>query len=278
MDKKETWLITGCSSGLGEQLALEALEQGKNVVVTARDTAKLAHFAQKFPGTALIAQLDVTDNESIANAVKKAVEKFGRIDVLVNNAGYCLRGAIEECTDEEILRQFDTNVFGLARVTRHTLPIMRKQGEGTIVNYSSIAALDPAAGSAFYAATKAAVEGISGGLKKEAAPLGIRVLVIEPGPFSTDFFNRSLDLATNSLPDYAETAGKRKVRLQNPEKLGSGWGDTRKAAKAVFQAVEMKDGPDHLLLGSNALGRAEKELKSRMEEIEKFRDLSISTD
>lgn len=279
MAERETWLITGCSSGLGKSLATEVLEQGKNVVVTARNPDSLAEFAGHFPQTALIAQLDVTDDASVETAIRNGLEKFGRIDVLVNNAGYCLRGAVEECDEAEIRRQFDTNFFGTVRTIQKILPHMRKARKGAIVNFSSIAALATSPGSAFYGASKCAVEGMSDGLRKEVDPLGIKVLVVEPGPFRTDFFSRSIDVNENNIPDYAETAGKRKVKLKNLEDAGMiGWGDTKKAAKAIIEAVEMPDGPFHLLLGSVAVKIGEEFVEDRRNEVERFKTLSESTD
>lgn len=275
----QTWLITGCSSGLGKSLALEALEQGKNVVVTARNPDTLQEFTSRFPETALVCRLDVTDIHSVDEAIGLGLERFGRIDVLVNNAGYCLRGAVEECTEEEIKRQFDTNFYGTVRTIQKILPHMRQAGQGAIVNFSSIAALDTSAGSAFYGASKCAVEGMSSGLLKEVGPLGIKVIVIEPGPFKTDFFYRSIDINGRNIPDYAETAGKRKVKLENPEDSGmGGWGDKQKAAKAIIEAVQMKESPFRLLLGSLAVKMGEEFVASRKAEIEKFKALSESTD
>lgn len=275
----ETWLITGCSSGLGKSLAREALEQGKNVVVTAREPKRLAEFERDFPNNALISRLDVTDDDSVEKAIRAGLDKFGHIDVLVNNAGYCLRGAVEECSHEEIRRQFDTNFYGSVRTIQKVLPHMRAAGKGAIVNFSSIAALDTSAGSAFYGASKCAVEGMSSGLAKEVNPLGVKVIVIEPGPFKTDFFNRSIDINANNIPAYAETAGKRKVKLENPEDSGiGGWGDNRLAAKAIIKAVEMTDSPFRLLLGSLAVKMGENFVKARAEEIERYKKLSESTD
>lgn len=274
-----TWLITGCSSGLGRSLALEVLAQGHDVIVTARKPETLAEFEQAYPHNALIAQLDVTSDYSVENAIKSGLAKFGNIDVLVNNAGYCLRGAVEECTLEEIRRQFDTNFYGTVRTIQKILPSMRKAGKGAIVNFSSIVALDTSAGSAFYGASKCAVEGMSSGLAKEVNPLGIKVIVIEPGPFKTDFFNRSIDINANNIAAYADTAGKRKVRLAQPEDSGiGGWGDNTLAAKAIIKAVEMHDSPFRLLLGSLAVKMGESFVKTRSEEIERFKKLSESTD
>ncbi len=279
MNSKETWLITGCSSGLGKALATETLAQGKNVVVTARNPEKVVDIVKNYPATALAAQLDVTDEASVKAAINAAIEHFGKIDVLVNNAGYCLRGAVEECAQDEIYREFDTNFFGAVRTIQAALPYMRKAKKGVIINFSSIAALDTSAGSAFYGATKCAVEGMSDGLRKEVGPLGIKVIVIEPGPLKTDFFYRSIDVNPNNIADYAETAGKRKVKLRELDKAGvSGWGDNTKAAKVIIEAAENPDPPFRLLLGSLAVKMGEEYARQRAAEVERWKSLSIKTD
>lgn len=279
MAERETWLITGCSSGLGRSLALTALEQGKNVIVTARNPEKLAEFSERFPDTALLAQLDVTDDASVDAAITKGLAKFGRIDVLVNNAGYCLRGAVEECSEIEIRRQFDTNFFGTVRTIQKVLPHMREVRKGAIVNFSSIAALCTSEGSAFYGASKCAVEGLSDGLRKEVGPLGIKVMVVEPGPFRTDFFSRSIDICSRNIDDYKETAGKRKIKLQTPPAPEFGaWGDLYRGADVIIKAVEMPDGPFHLLLGSTAISFAESCIGARERELNVWKKLSIQAD
>ncbi|HJA76078.1 MAG TPA: SDR family NAD(P)-dependent oxidoreductase [Candidatus Desulfovibrio gallistercoris] len=274
-----TWLITGCSSGFGRNLAETALEQGKQVIVTARTPETLEDLVRRFPETAIAVRLDVTDDASVAAAVKKGMQRFGAIDVLVNNAGYCLRGAVEECSEIEIRRQFDTNFGGTVRTIQYVLPYMRKAHKGAIVNFSSIAALNTSEGSAFYGASKCAVEGLSDGLRKEVAPLGIKVMVVEPGPFKTDFFYRSIDINDNNIDDYRQTAGKRKVRLQNPDDSGlRGWGDLRKAAGVIIKAVEMPEGPFRLLLGSAAVKIGEQFVEDREREIRRWASLSVQTD
>lgn len=168
----ETWLITGCSSGLGKALATEALRQGKEVAVTARKPETVAELAREYPKTALGLALDVNDEASVRHAVASALEHFGKLDVLVNNAGYCLRGAVEECSMAEIQREFDTNFFGTVRTIQAVLPHMRQARRGLIINFSSIAAMNTAEGSAYYGAAKSAVEALSDGLRKEVGPPG----------------------------------------------------------------------------------------------------------
>ncbi|MDO5536965.1 MAG: SDR family NAD(P)-dependent oxidoreductase, partial [Desulfovibrionaceae bacterium] len=209
--ERRSWLVTGCSSGLGRALAEAVLARGDCCAVTARRPETLASFAERCPGTALVLPLDVTSPESMDNAVRAALDRFGGLDVLVNNAGYCLRGAVEECSDAEVRRQFETNFFGTVGMIRRVLPAMRAARSGAIVNFSSIAALSTSEGSAFYGASKLAVEGMSDGLRREVGPLGIRVMVVEPGPFRTRFFE-ALDISAGDLADYRGTAGRRKVR------------------------------------------------------------------
>ncbi len=274
-----TWLITGCSSGLGKSLAKAVLEHGDQAIVTARNLETVQLFGKSFPQTALPLQLDVTKEDEVKTAITKGIEHFGKIDVLVNNAGYCLRGAVEECSFKEIREQFETNFFGTIRMIQHVLPYMREQRKGTIINFSSIAALSTAEGSAFYGASKCAVEGLSDGLRKEVNPLGIKVMVVEPGPFKTDFFYRSIAINEHNIEDYQNTAGKRKVRIKNLEdSVINGWGDNNKAAEVIIKAVEGKESPFRLLLGSIAVQLAEKVFASRAEEVAKWKDLSIQTD
>ncbi|WP_077071224.1 oxidoreductase [Mailhella massiliensis] len=274
-----TWLITGCSSGLGKSLTESVLEYGDQVIVTARRVEDIQIFKQKYPQKVLTLQLDVTKEEEVQAAIAKGIEQFGTIDVLVNNAGYCLRGAVEECSFEEVRMQFETNFFGTVRMIQHVLPHMRKQKKGTIVNFSSIAALSTSEGSAFYGASKCAVEGLSDGLRKEVNPLGIKVIVVEPGPFKTDFFYRSIAINEHNIEDYQHTSGKRKVKIKNlDDSVMQGWGDNTKAAKVIIKAVKSRESPFHLLLGSVAVRLAENIFASRTLEVAQWKELSIQTD
>lgn len=274
-----TWLITGCSSGLGKSLTESVLEYGDQVIVTARRIEDIQTFKKKYPQKALTLQLDVTKEEEVQAAIAKGIEQFGTIDVLVNNAGYCLRGAVEECSFEEVRKQFGTNFFGTVRMIQHVLPHMRKQKKGTIVNFSSIAALSTSEGSAFYGASKCAVEGLSDGLRKEVNPLGIKVIVVEPGPFKTDFFYRSIAINEHNIEDYQNTSGKRKLKIKNlDDSVMQGWGDNTKAAKVIIKAVKSGESPFHLLLGSVAVRLAENIFTSRTLEVAQWKELSIQTD
>lgn len=269
-----SWLITGCSTGFGKSLAKAVIEAGEQVTVTARRTESLKEFEGL--DNVLIQALDVTDNEQIKAAVENTVQKFGKIDVLVNNAGFGLRGAVEEADDDEIAKVFNTNFFGPLKLIQAALPYMRERRSGTIVNFSSIAAFRTAEGSAYYGATKAALESLSTGLSKETAPLGIRVMIVEPGPFRTDFAGRSLSIAKRDIEDYAETAGKRKYR-DDPH---TEWklGDPYKAGKMLVEITKKDRLPLRLLLGSDAVSLAKAYYQGVLEEISEFESYSLQTD
>ena len=236
-----TWLITGCSTGLGRALAAAVLEHGDNAVVTARDPAKVQDLADGYPDTALALALDVTEDAQVTAAVAAAEQRFGAVDVLVNNAGYGYRAAVEEGEDDAVHRLFDTHVFGAVRTIKAVLPRMRARRSGTIVNLSSIGARISPEGSGYYAAVKAAVEALTLSLRKEVAPLGIRAITVEPGAFRTDFAGRSLTQATEPIADYADTAGKR--RKEHDTVHGTQNGDPAKAAAALISVVESEDTP-----------------------------------
>lgn len=275
----KTWLITGCSSGFGKSLAQAVLERGWNCIVTARKPEILQEFKNKYPKTSLILSLDVTDKESIQKAVDTAIKHYGKIDVVVNNAGYCLRGAVEECTTEEIMRQFDTNLFGPINVIKSVLPYMRKEKEGAIINISSVAAFAASEGSAYYGSSKAALESLSDGLRKEVTPLGIKVMIVEPGPFKSNFYNRSIEINETNIEDYKNTAAKRKVKLDNLDaSVIYKWGDTDKAASAIIKAISGETHPYRLLLGSFALNISDFILNEKRAELDLWRDLSVVTD
>lgn len=276
----KTWLITGCSSGLGKGLAEAVLEHGDQAVVTARRPETLRHFTDRYPRTALALPLDVSDDAQAEAAVKAALARFGRVDVLASVAGYCLRCAVEECSMDEIHRQFETNFFGTVRMIRKVLPSMRAVRNGAIVCFSSIAAAGTSPGSAFYGATKCAVEAMADGLRKEVNPLGIRVIVAEPGPFRTDFFDRSINISAGNISDYRDTAGSRKIRvtdLSGDTPLGK-WGDVMKAGRVIIEAVEGEKSPFRLPLGSAAVRYVTEQMNARLAEIRAWQDLSVRTD
>ncbi|MDQ1583332.1 MAG: hypothetical protein QOF36_1386, partial [Microbacteriaceae bacterium] len=223
-----TWFITGCSTGLGRALAAAVLERGDNAVITARSADSVADLAGSHPETALSIALDVTDHDQVKSAVSAAEERFGSVDVLVNNAGYGYRAAIEEGDAQDVQKLFATNVFGPVDLIKAVLPGMRARRSGTIVNVSSIGARISPPGSGYYSATKAALEGITGSLRKELQPLGITAISVEPGGFRTDFAGRSLTQSAEAIDDYAGTAGKR--RKEHDTAHGTQPGDPVKAA------------------------------------------------
>lgn len=272
----KTWLITGCSSGLGRSLAEAVLATGDNAVVTSRDAQRVRDLVDVHPQAALACALDVKDKASIARAVAQAQERFGAVDVLVNNAGYGYRGAIEEASEDEIADEFDTNLFGAIGMMQAVLPGMRERRSGTIVNISSIAAEIAMPGSGFYSATKRALEGVTEALRREVAPLGIRTLVVEPGAFRTDFAGRSLKGSANEIADYAETVGPR--RKQNDDTDGTQPGDPERAARAIIEVLERDELPERLLLGSDAVRIVRRRVQERLDEIDAWKTVSEGTD
>ncbi len=273
---QRVWFITGASTGFGRLLAEQVLAKGDKVVATARKPEQIADLTHNHPEAALALSLDVTDETAIEAAVDAAIRQFGRIDVLVNNAGYGLAGAIEEATQDEYMPVFETNVFGLISVTKAILPHLRKQRSGHIVNLSSVGGLIGSPGWGFYNASKFAVEGFSEALAAELSPLGIHVTIVEPGPFRTDFLGRSGVEAHQRIADYDQTAGK--TRQYFHEQAGKQAGDPAKAASAIITAVEAANPPKHLLLGKIAYDRMTQRLVQWKQELETWRDLSLGAD
>jgi NAD(P)-dependent dehydrogenase (short-subunit alcohol dehydrogenase family) len=276
MNNTKTWLITGCSSGLGCALAEAVLARGDNAVVTARDVAKVEDLAKAYPDTALAVPLDVTDSGQVAESVRRAEERFGKVDVLVNNAGYGYRAAVEEGDDADVQRLFAANFFGAVAMIKAVLPGMRSRRHGAILNISSIGARICPPGSCYYAASKAALEGMSGSLRTELEPLGITVTAVEPGAFRTDFAGRSLTQSAAAIADYAGTAGKR--RKESDSVHGTQPGDPAKAARALITAVESPAPPALLLLGTDAVRAFGDVLDGQRAELAAWRDVSIGTD
>jgi NAD(P)-dependent dehydrogenase (short-subunit alcohol dehydrogenase family) len=271
-----TWLITGCSTGLGRALAEAVIAAGHNAVVTARDAARVADLAVESTDRVLALPLDVSDPAQVTGAVRQAEEKFGGIDVLVNNAGYGYRAAVEEGDDSEIRALFETQFFGAVAMIKAVLPGMRARRSGAIVNISTIGVQIMPAGSGYYAASKAALEAMSGALHGELKPLGISVTVIEPGAFRTDFAGRSLTQSSTVIDDYADTAGKR--RKEHDTVHGTQPGDPAKAARAIITAVESNEPPAFLLLGNDALNVYRRLATGRLDTIEAWKQLTTSTD
>ena len=271
-----TWLITGCSTGLGRALAEAVIAAGHHAVVTARDAGKVADLADGATDRVLALALDVTDPGQVATVVAQAEETFGRIDVLVNNAGYGYRAAVEEGDESDVRTLFETHFFGAVAMIKAVLPGMRARRSGAIVNISTIGVQIMPVGSGYYAASKAALEGMSGALHAEVKPLGISVTVVEPGAFRTDFAGRSLTQSSTVIDDYADTAGRR--RKEHDTAHGTQPGDPAKAAQAIITAVESTEPPTFLLLGSDALTVYRRLAKARLDAIQEWEHLTTSTD
>ncbi|RDC56016.1 oxidoreductase [Pedobacter chinensis] len=275
-NKKPVWFITGCSTGFGRELVKQLLEKGYTVVVTARDIAKVPDLVIGHENNSLALPLDVTDKEQVKTAVAKAEETFGSIDVLVNNAGFGYFSSIEEGEEEKIRAQFETNVFGLIQVTQAVLPGMRKRGKGHIVNLSSIGGIRSFGATGFYHATKYAVEGLSETLAIETAPLGIKVLLVEPGPFRTDWAGRSSLHTPLQIADYEPTVG---IRMKTSfEGSGKQKGDPVRAAAAIIKAVEAENPPLRLLLGKSAYELASEKLDMLKVNFETWKEVTIEAD
>jgi NAD(P)-dependent dehydrogenase (short-subunit alcohol dehydrogenase family) len=270
------WFITGTSSGFGLLLAKEALKRGERVIATARNTSKLAALTAEYPDTARTLTLDVTKPAEITSVARQAIAEFGQIDVLVNNAGYGVNGAIEEVSEDEFEHMFQTNIYGLIRTTRAFLPHFRERRTGNIINLSSIGGLIGGAGWGFYNTTKFAVEGFSEALAAELKPLGVHVTLIEPGPFRTEFLGTSGKLAAVEIPEYKETAGKARDYLNANN--GKQPGDPQKAVEAIVQVVDSPNPPLHLILGNIALKRFRDKLAAWQTEIAAWEPVTTGSD
>jgi NAD(P)-dependent dehydrogenase (short-subunit alcohol dehydrogenase family) len=261
------WLITGSSTGIGRALAEAALAQGDRVIATARNPNKIQDLEQQYPQTAKAVRLDVTDPATIQTAVQSGLETFGRIDVLVNNAGYGLMGAIEEVSDQQVRDQFETNFFGLLNVTRAVIPVLRKQNSGHIVNISSIAGRLTSPMLGLYCASKFAVEGLSETLAQELEAFGIHVTLIEPGGFGTDFSSRSLVTAAQK-PEYASI---REQFVQFAAEQPRGHVPT--GVQSILKVVRLSQPPLRLGIGPGVLPTLVQKLSSDIEEYQRFEDI-----
>jgi len=272
----KVWFITGCSTGFGRELAKEVLAAGYRAAVASRNTDDVKDIVDAYPDHAVAIKLDVTQADQISAAVAQVQEAFGQIDVLVNNAGIGYFGAIEESEEDEVRRMFEINFFGLANVTKAVLPILRKQRSGHILNVASIGGLVgfPAVG--FYNATKFAVDGFSESLAKEVAPLGIKVTVIAPSGFRTDWAGRSANNSKIVIDDYRETAGTNKDNIRGYS--GNQPGDPVRAAKAMIKAVESENPPLRLLLGEAALKGARNKLDVLKKDFDTWENTTVGAD
>ncbi|SAL35111.1 Short-chain dehydrogenase/reductase SDR [Caballeronia sordidicola] len=270
------WLITGCSTGFGRELAKLVLERGWRAVVTARDPSTLKDLTEGYQETSLALQLDVTDRKQIVDVVAQSTKKFGRIDALVNNAGYGYLAAIEEGEDDAVRAMFETNVFGLVDMTKAVLPIMREQKSGLVVNISSIGGITSFAATGYYHGTKYAVEGISESLAIEVKPLGIDVLIVEPGPFRTNWAGPSIKQSATRIDAYADTAGER--RKQTEARSGNQAGDPVRAAQAIIDAALSDTPPLRLLLGKAALELARKKVDLLKHDFDTWEKTTVGAD
>ncbi len=269
----KTWFITGCSSGFGRCIAEVASARGQRVVATARDVRMIADL--EAAGCTTLA-LDVTDQQSIRDAVSEAHKVLGSLDVIVNNAGYGLIGAVEECTDDQIRRSMETNYFGPLNVIRAVLPILRSQGNGHIVNISAAAALANYAGFGIYGGAKAALELMSESLAAEVKPLGIKVTLVQPGPFRTDFIARGLEKGANTMPEYANSVGRFAGFLTSIN--GKQPGDPMKAAELIVDTVLNGEAPLRLPLGKYMMKKLRDKVASLTREIERWDAAASATD
>ena len=272
----KVWFITGCSTGFGRELAQLVLGLGYKAAVTSRNTEDIKDIVDKYPGTAIAIKLDVTKPTEIKEAVQQAMGKFGQIDVLVNNAGIGYFGAIEESEEDEVRRMFEINFFGLANVTREVLPVMRKQRSGHIVNISSIGGLVAFPAVGFYNATKFAVTGYSEALAKEVSHLGIKVTVVAPSGFRTDWAGRSANNSKIVIDDYSPTAHANKNTIRGYS--GNQPGDPVRAVKAIVKAVESDNPPLRLLLGKGALKGARNKIAELQKDIDSWEQVTIDAD
>jgi NAD(P)-dependent dehydrogenase (short-subunit alcohol dehydrogenase family) len=276
MSEKNVWFITGCSTGFGRELAKQLLENDYRVVVTARNVEKVLDLAEINKENALALALDVTNNAQVSEAVAKAEAHFGKIDVLVNNAGFGYFGSIEESEEAEVRAMFEANFWGLANMTRAVLPKMRELRSGAIVNISSIGGFVGNPGVGYYNATKFAVNGFTEALQKELAPLGIKVIVVQPSGFRTDWAGRSANEAPQTIADYTETAGAFQSMIRAYS--GNQPGDPVRAAKAIIAAVESENPPLNLLLGRAALKNARLRLDSLKKDFDAWAETSEGAD
>ena len=272
----KTWLITGCSSGFGHVLADAVRARGDRLVATARQPASLSGLAERYGDTVRTAALDVTRQGSAEAAVRLAEQAFGGLDVLVNNAGFGFLGAVEEATPDEYRPMFETNVFGLIETTRAALPALRGCGDARGGIFSSGAGIAGAGGDGYYNATKFAVEGLSEALAQELAPLGVKVIIVEPGPFRTEFLGRSIATAEAVIDAYGETSGK--LRQYRDANNGRQTGDPNKGVAVILRAVDAAQPPLHLPLGPVAYGIAERKIAAFQSDMAAWRDVALATD
>ena len=270
------WLISGCSTGFGREIAISALEAGDIVAVTSRNTEDIRDICNKYPSTSVALNLDVTCTDQIIECVRNVISKFGRIDVLVNNAGYGYLSAIEEGEGEEVSKLFNTNFFGALELTKQVLPVMRNQKFGRIINNSSQAGLMANPGTGYYSASKFALEGLMEALDKEVRPLNIFVTSVQPGAFRTDWSGRSMKKSKINITDYDEHVRSRINMIAEID--GKQPGDPKKAAKIIFDLTRYEDPPNKLLLGAGVLSAYREKLDHIEKDLDTYESITLSTD
>lgn len=268
------WLVTGCSTGIGREIARAALKKGYRVAVTARDVSRVEELAAQYPGRSLPLALDVTVPDQVLAAVRETEAVFGRMDVLVNNAAWGYLAAVEEGEDAQVREMFDTNYFGVVSMIKAVLPGMRSRSSGRIINISSMTGLVGNPGVAYYSSTKFALEGLTEALSKEMAPLGIRVSLVEPGSFRTDWAGRSMRETRHRIQDYDATVGARRAMIRSVD--GRQEGDPVRAGEAVVMLAELDDPPLRLLLGRDIYEAFREKLRSLTESIAEWEAITLS--
>ncbi len=276
--EQKIWFITGASKGFGFEIAKAALQAGDKVAGTVRNNGSAVNSSLGNHPNLLVVEMDVTKENEVKDAVQKAIDHFGKLDIVLNNAGYGILGAIEEVSDAEARKQYDTNVFGLLNVVRAALPFLRKQKSGHIMNVSSLFAFDPLVGWALYGSTKNAVEGISQGLAKELEPFGIKVTAIEPGLFRTGFTGKdSFTVAQNAIRDYENTRVGA-MRKSTATFHGSQPGDPSKLAAVVVKLGHTENPPLHLPIGTDSVNNYKISAERLARDVNSWMNDSLSTD
>jgi NAD(P)-dependent dehydrogenase (short-subunit alcohol dehydrogenase family) len=276
LNSDAVWLITGCSSGIGRVLAETVLQRGYRVALTARNPATVADLQARYPERSIALTLDVTRAEQVAQVVAATTDRFGAIDVLVNNAAYGYLAAIEEGEDAEVRAMFETNFFGALAMVKAVLPGMRARGGGHVINVSSQAGLVSNPGTGYYSSTKFALEAMTEALSREVKPFGIRVSAIEPGPFRTDWSGRSLRQTATPIAAYADTVGARRAMVAAVD--GKQPGDPQRAAEAIVQVAEMAEPPLHLLLGRIVLDSYRAKLEDMQKLLDEWEQVTLGAD
>ena len=273
---KKVWFITGCSTGFGRELVKVVAQKGDIAVGTVRKSDQIADLEALAPGQVKGVLLDVTKPDTIAASIAQVLQGYGKIDVLVNNAGYGSLGSIEETAEDEMYRQFEVNVYGAIRLIKAVLPSMRLQKKGHILNITSIAGLAGFPGVGIYNGSKFALEGIGEALAQEVGPLGIHVTNIEPGPYRTDWAGRSANYTPTQIEDYRETVAKNLNSISGVS--GQQPGDPKKAAEAMYTVTTLENPPVHLPLGRPAYMRARIKMKEFLKELDTFEHIGLPTE